>query len=108
MNRTVTELFTKNAAKAAETAKEAAANIKRYADEEVIVSRKMISLKVAAAFLCGLVIGMLISPRKKVSYKIASDNHDIGEIPGLDYDGDEDYDENEEDDDKKNSKFIKL
>ena len=108
MNRTVNDIFTRKAAQAAETAKEAAANIKRFADEEVIVSRKMISLKIVAAFLGGLVIGMLISPRKKVSYKIASDNHDIGEIPGLDYDGDDDYDEDEEDDDKKNSKFIKL
>ena len=120
MNNFVTELITKKASHAAgnavETAKEAAASIKRYADEEVIISRKMISLKVAAAFLGGLVIGMLISPRKKVSYKIASENHDIGggEVsvnkPCDEYEYD-DYDEDDDDDednDKKHGKFIKL
>lgn len=118
MNNIVTEIFAKKAVHAAEnaveTAKGAAANIRKYADEEVIVSRKMISLKVAAAFLGGLVIGMLISPRKKVSYKIASDNHDIGggeySANGRDDEYDEDYDEDEDngDDDKKHGKFIKL
>lgn len=55
-----------------------AAEIKKAAEEEITMSRKMISLKVTAAFLGGIVLGMLISPRKKVSYKIASENHDIG------------------------------
>ena len=119
MNNIVTDFITKKASHAAEsaveTAKETAANIRKYADEEVIISRKMISLKVAAAFLGGLVIGMLISPRKKVSYKIASENHDIGggefsvNKPSDEY---EDYDEDEDEDDggfdTKPGKFIKL
>ena len=69
-----------------------AAGIKKAAEEEVTMSRKMISLKVTAAFLAGLVLGMLISPRKKVSYKIASDNK-INQLEEDDYD--EDYDEDE-------------
>ena len=103
------------AKKAADAAAQAVDKVKKAADEEILISRKMISLKVAVALLGGIVIGMLISPRKKVSYKIASDNHDIGggEISLNKPCGDEEYDEYDEDedepeDDKKRGKFIKL
>ncbi len=100
-------------------------------EEELTMSRKVFTLQIAVALLGGIVLGMLISPRKKVSYKIASNNHDIGELapdrhraPGYDeYDEDEDEDEEEDssgndaDDDDNDedeapdngrSKFIKL
>ena len=99
-----------------------ASDIKKAAEEEITVSRKYISLKVTAAFLGGIVLGMLISPRKKVSYKIASENHDIGggevSLNGPhkccdDEYEDEYYDDDDNDDDeksccKKNGKVLKF
>ena len=136
MNKIVAGIISKQAAKAAgnvvDNAKEVAENIRKLGEEDIIISRKVFSLEIAVAVLGGIVLGMLISPRKKVSYKIASNNHDIGELapdrhraPGYDeYDEDEDEDEEEEDssdneaDDDDNdedeapdngrSKFIKL
>ncbi len=135
MNRIVTGIITKKAANAAEnavvSAKEAVEGIRKLADEDIVMNRKVFTLEIAVALLGGIVLGMLISPRKKVSYKIASNNHDIGELapdrhraPGYDeYDEDEDEDEEEDssgndaddDDDDEDeapdngrSKFIKL
>ena len=133
MNKIVAGIISKQAAKAAgnvvDNAKEVAENIRKLGEEDIIISRKVFSLEIAVAVLGGIVLGMLISPRKKVSYKIASNNHDIGEIapdrhraPGYDeYDEDEDEEEedssdNEADDDNDEdeapdngrSKFIKL
>lgn len=135
MNKIVAGIISKQAAKAAgnvvDNAKEVAENIRKLGEEDIIISRKVFSLEIAVAVLGGIVLGMLISPRKKVSYKIASNNHDIGELApdrhralGYDeYDEDEDEDEEEDssgndDDDDDNdedeapdngrSKFIKL
>ena len=135
MNKIVAGIISKQAAKAAgnvvDNAKEVAENIRKLGEEDIIISRKVFSLEIAVAVLGGIVLGMLISPRKKVSYKIASNNHDIGELapdrhraPGYDeYDEDEDEDEeddssgNDADDDDDDedeapdngrSKFIKL
>ena len=138
MNKIVAGIISKQAAKAAgnvvDNAKEVAENIRKLGEEDIIISRKVFSLEIAVAVLGGIVLGMLISPRKKVSYKIASNNHDIGEIapdrhraPGYDeYDEDEDEDEDEEEEDSSSndadgddddedeapdngrSKFIKL
>ena len=135
MNKIVAGIISKQAAKAAgnvvDNAKEVAENIRKLGEEDIIISRKVFSLEIAVAVLGGIVLGMLISPRKKVSYKIASNNHDIGELapdrhraPGYDeYDEDEDEDEEEDssgndaDDDDADedeapdngrSKFIKL
>lgn len=135
MNKIVAGIISKQAAKAAgnvvDNAKEVAENIRKLGEEDIIISRKVFSLEIAVAVLGGIVLGMLISPRKKVSYKIASNNHDIGELapdrhraPGYDeYDEDEDEDEEEDssgndaddDDDDEDeapdngrSKFIKL
>jgi hypothetical protein len=105
------------AKRAAETATQTVEKIRKAADEEILVSRKEISLKIAVALLGGIVLGMLISPRKKVSYKIASENHDIGGgefsvNKPHDEEEDEDFDEDdndyESDDDRKHGKFIKL
>ena len=134
MNKILAGIISKQAAKAAgnvvDNAKEVAENIRKLGEEDIIISRKVFSLEIAVAVLGGIVLGMLISPRKKVSYKIASNNHDIGELapdrhraPGYDeYDEDEDEeeedssgndaddDDNDEDEapDNGRSKFIKL
>ena len=101
MNKILAGIISKQAAKAAgnvvDNAKEVAENIRKLGEEDIIISRKVFSLEIAVAVLGGIVLGMLISPRKKVSYKIASNNHDIGELapdrhraPGYDeYDEDE-------------------
>ena len=103
MNKIVSGIITKQASRAAENvvgnAKEIAENIKKLGDENIIISRRVFSLQIAVAVLGGIVFGMLISPRKKVSYKIASENRDIGTCDCCpcksreeDYDGDDDYD----------------
>lgn len=105
----------------------------KASEEEITMSRKVFTLEVAVALLGGIILGMLISPRKKVSYKIASENHDIGDFTGNkhreeDYGDDDEYeeysepavdnsstadDDDDDDDDGETfdggkSKFIKL
>ncbi|MBQ3841614.1 MAG: hypothetical protein II820_02860 [Ruminiclostridium sp.] len=119
MNKLINELVNKKVA-------DKVNSVVKAAEEEITMSRKVFGLEIAVAILGGIVFGMLISPRKKVSYKIASNNHDIGDFAGSKHcteEYDEDEDENEEDteDDDDNgsdeapdsdingkSKFIKL
>ncbi len=101
---------------------EKAADIRRAADEEIVISKKVQTLEILVALLGGIVLGMFLSPRKKVSYKIASENHDIGggefsvnkpggtdddDVDDDDFDDDDD-DDFDTDDNGKNGKFIKL
>ncbi len=84
-----------------------ATELAKAAEEEIVISRKVLSLEIAVALLGGIILGMIISPRKKVSYKIASNNN---------INADDEYDEEEDDvpedetdgDEPKNGKFIKL
>ena len=125
MNKILAGIISKQAAKAAgnvvDNAKEVAENIKKLGEEDIIISRKVFTLEIAVAVLGGLVLGMFLSPRKNVSYKIASNNHDIGtgeaSLPkncDEDEDDEYEYDEDEDDDDFKSddgngrNKFIKL
>lgn len=80
--------------------KETASAISEAAEEMITMSRRTHTLEILVALLGGIVIGMFLSPRKKVSYKIASNNHDIGGIaPNKPCDEDEDDDYDEDDDD---------
>jgi len=108
--------------------KETLSAVADASEEMITISRKTLSLEVLVALLGGIVIGMFLSPRKKVTYKIASNNHDIGsgECSGKGcrrddddkYDEDEEYDEDEDEDNEdsipvsgeleNNDKFIKL
>lgn len=115
MNRIVTSIITKKASNAAEnaveSAKEAVESLKKLADEDIIISRRVFSLEIAVALLGGIVLGMLISPRKKVSYKIASNNNiNGGDDNDADEDGEYEYDEEEDTDENPGgrNKFIKL
>ncbi|MBO6301767.1 MAG: hypothetical protein J6N15_04965 [Ruminiclostridium sp.] len=105
MNKIVASLVTK---KAADTARQAAEDITVFAEEQVVKTRKVYALELAVAVLGGLVLGMFLSPRKTVTYKIASNNN----INSCDEDEeDENYDEDEdftEEDSKSRGKFIKL
>lgn len=105
MNKIVTSLVSK---KAAEAAAEAVGNIRQIAEEEVVMSRKMFALEITVAALGGIVLGMFLSPRKNVSYKIASENHDIG--GGSDSDEDYGFDDicEDDEDDRKKGKIIKF
>lgn len=103
MNKIVASLVTK---KAADTARQAAEDITVFAEEQVVKTRKVYALELAVAVLGGLVLGMFLSPRKTVTYKIASNNN----INSCDEDEeDENYDEDfTEEDSKSRGKFIKL
>ncbi|MBP5781428.1 MAG: hypothetical protein J6X34_09375 [Clostridia bacterium] len=116
MNKIVSGIITKQASRAAENvvgnAKEIAENIKKLGDENIIISRRVFSLQIAVAVLGGIVFGMLISPRKKVSYKIASENRDIGTCDCCpcksreeDYDGDDDDDDDNGEDEENSGSF---
>lgn len=52
----------------------AAAAALKAAEETVTISRKNLTLEILVALLGGIVIGMFLSPRKKITYKIACDN----------------------------------
>lgn len=91
--------------------------VTKKADEIITMNRKTFMLEIAVALLGGIVIGMFLSPRKKVSYKIASNNR-INSAEDDDEEDEEEYyedetgagddDEDEDDDDGRNGKFIKL
>ena len=96
--------------------KETASAVAQAAEEIVTMSKKTFALEIAVAVLGGIVLGMFLSPRKKVSYKIASNNRintehdeDGDEDEEEDADSDDDNDEDEDDDEiPDNGKFIKL
>ena len=96
MNKIITGIMAKKAEQ-----------IAKAADEEVTVSKKVLTLELAVAVLSGFVLGMLLSPRKTCTYKIASGNH----INADDNDDDE-YDDDDEDEEDlrggKTGRFIKL
>lgn len=97
------------AALAEKKIKDTAAGIIKAAEETVTVSRKVLTLEIAVALLGGIVLGMFLSPRKKVTYKIASNNR----INAADdeEEEEEDYAEDEDDEDEPDGrpgKFIKL
>lgn len=108
MNKVVTSIVTR---KATDAAKQAAEEITRLAEEQVVKTRKVYTLEIAVALLGGIVIGMFFSPRRNSSYTIASNNRNIGNSPEDDYDEEEDdfdFDDDGNDDGKNKSKFIKL
>lgn len=83
--------------------KETASAISEAAEEMITMSRRTHTLEILVALLGGIVIGMFLSPRKKVSYKIASNNHDIGNSKNSRIDdADEDDDEYDADEDEDN------
>ncbi len=93
-----------------------AAELSKAADEQITMSRRVYSLEIAVALLGGIVLGMIISPRKKVSYKIASNNriNDSGDVCDEDEPGEEEEENCGEEDkidcckNSGNGKFIKL
>ena len=90
--------------------KDTAAGIIKAAEETVTVSRKVLTLEIAVALLGGIVLGMFLSPRKKVTYKIASNNR-INAADDEEEEEEEDYAEDEDDEDEPDGrpgKFIKL
>lgn len=88
---------------------EATNEIMKAAEEEITMSKKVYALEIAVALLGGIVIGMFLSPRKKVSYKIASNNNiNSCDDEDAEYDEYDEEDDDEQDDRKKIGKLIKL
>ncbi len=78
INNNMTELVAKKAEQ-----------LKAAADTPVTTGAGMLTLGIAAAFLGGLVLGLVISPRKKIVYNVCGSCEDYHD----DYD-DEDDDNN--------------
>ena len=92
--------------------KETASAVAQAAEEMITISRKTFTLEIAVALLGGIVLGMFLSPRKKVTYKIASNNRinadkDDEEEEEDDL-SDEDEDSGEDEELQEKGKFIKL
>ena len=86
-----------------------AAEIISAAEGEIVISKKLFALELAVALLGGLVLGMFLSPRKNVQWKIASNNNINSEPEEEDEDYYYDEDDGFENDVLGNkSKFIKL
>ncbi len=89
-----------------------AEQLEKRSEETVTMSRKTFALEIAVALLGGIVLGMFLSPRKKVTYKIASNNRiNSGEDDDGEDGGDGYYEEDDadgDDDDGRNGRFIKL
>ena len=96
MNKIISEIISKKLTQ-----------ISKTADEEITVSKKMLGLEFSVALRSGFVLGMLLSPRKTVTYKIASNNNINSEDDEPDWE-DEELGDEDEDSDKKHGKFIKL
>lgn len=109
MNRIAAAVAEKKIKEAANIVTKTASEVVKKSEENVTMSRKMLMLEIAVALLGGIVIGMFLSPRKKVTYKIASNNRINAEDDDDDDEG-EYYEDDEEDagDDDRNGKFIKL
>ena len=131
MNKIVAAITEKKIKDTTAAVSRTAAAVAKAAEESITMSRKMFGLEIAVALLGGIVIGMFLSPRKKVTYKIASNNRinaddddekeeDESRSGNDDEDGNEYYDDDDDDDDDdadddddddssdNNSKFIKL
>ena len=109
MKRIAAAVAGKTIKEAADIVTKTASEVRKNVEENVTMSRKTFMLEIAVALLGGIVLGMFLSPRKKVTYKIASNNRINSED---DQDEEEEcYDEDSGDEDKddgKSGKFIKL
>lgn len=136
MSRIVTAVTEKKIKEAASVLNRTASEVSKKAEEIITMNKKTLMLEIAVALLGGIVIGMFLSPRKKVTYKIASNNrinadddkddededgneeepetddeeyYEDEDDGGADEDEDEDEDEDDgDDDDDNNGKFIRL